>query len=111
VAARRRPANPDRLSVRANHPDHRHGSRVGPDRSGDGIGAQIHREAMGRRPRRPVRSPIRIGAAGAAVAVGAAVRGLAVRVRAGVQAVARGPVDVATRAEFAGIEWTSVALA
>ena len=110
VAARKRPANPDRLSVRASHhrdhraPHHR-GSRVGPARSGDGIGVRIHREATRLRPpRRPIRNLIRIGAGGAAVAVGGAVRGLAVRVRAGVQAVARGPVDVATRAEFAGIE-------
>jgi len=113
VAARKRPAKPDRLSVRASHPDHRvrghhHGSREGRARSAAGIDVRIHREATRHRPPRPpIRNPMRIGAAGAGVAGVAAVHGLAVRVRAGV----RGPADGSSRAEFAGIEWTSGALA
>jgi hypothetical protein len=98
VAARRRPANPDRRRVRVSHPDHRarhhrHGSREGPVRSAAGIGVQIHREATRRRPRPPIRNPIPIGAGGAGGVVEGAVLGLAVRVRAGVPPVIRGPAD------------------
>jgi len=117
AAARRRPANPDKPRDRVSHPGHRvrahrHGSREDPDRSADGSGAQIRREATCRhRPRRPTRNPIRIAAAGAGVVVVAAVHGLAVRVQAEVQAGLRGRADGSGRAEFGGIEWTSVALA
>ena len=99
AAARRRPANPDRRRDRGSHPDHRvrdhhHGSPEDPARSADGIGAQIHREATCRpHPRRPGRNPIRIGAAGAAGVVEAAVHVLAVRVQAAVQADLRGRAD------------------
>jgi hypothetical protein len=117
VAARKRPGSRDRRRGKASHPvhrgrGHRHGSRVGPARSAAGIGVQIHREATRRsRPRLPTRNPIRIGAGGAGGGVAGAVRGLAVRARVGVQAAVRGPADVSGRTEFAGIEWTSVALA
>ena len=117
AAARRRLANPDRHRDRASHPGHRvrhhhHGSPEDPDRSADGIGAQIRREAIRRhRPRSPTRSPIRIAAAGAGVVAEAAVHGLAVRVQAGVRVGLRRRADGSNRAEFAGIEWTSVALA
>ncbi|TMF30804.1 MAG: hypothetical protein E6I25_02610 [Chloroflexi bacterium] len=75
-------------------PDHHHGSREVPGRSADAIAAQIHREATCRpRPRRPGRNPIRIGAAGAAGVVEAAVHVLAVRVQAAVQADLRGRAD------------------
>ena len=117
AAARRRPANPDRHRERASHPghrvrDHHHGSPEDPDRSADGIGAQIRREETRRhRPRRPARNPIRIGAAGVGVVAGAAVHGLAVRVQAGVRVGLRRRAEGPNRAEFAGIEWTSVALA
>ena len=99
AAARRRPANPDRRRDRASHPghrvrDHRHGSPEDPDRSADGIGAQIRREATRRhRPRRPTPNPIQIGAAGAGVVVEGAVHGPAVRVQAAVQADLRGRAD------------------
>jgi len=92
-------ANPDRPRGRASQPghhvpDHRHGSQEVPGRSADAIAAQIHREATCRpRPRRPGRNPIRIGAAGAAGVVEAAVHVLAVRVQAAVQADLRGRAD------------------
>ncbi len=117
AAARRRRANPGRPRDKVSHPghrvrDHRHGRPADPDRSADGIGARIRREATRRhRPRRPTRNPIRIGAGGAGAVVEGVAHGLAVRAQAGVQAGLRRRADGSGRAQFAGIEWTSVALA
>jgi hypothetical protein len=117
VAAHRRVANPGRPSARASRPDQpvREDRRVSPeclDPSADGIGARIHPGATPRRrPRRPARHPIRIAAGGAGVGVEGVVQGLGVRVQAGARAGVRGQADVSGRTEFAGIEWTSVALA
>ena len=117
AAAHRRPANPDRPRDRLSHLDHharvhRHGRRGDLGRSADETGAQIHQEETRRhRPRRQTRNPIRIGAAGAGVVAEAAVHGLAVRVQAGVRVGLRRRADGSNPAEFAGIEWTSVALA
>jgi hypothetical protein len=117
VAAHKRVANPGRRRARASRPDHpvRERRRVSPahlDPSADGIGARIHRGATPRRrPRRPARHPIRIGAGGAGVVVEGAVQVLVVPAQAGVRAGVRGQAEVSGRTEFAGIEWTSVALA
>ena len=117
AAAHRRPANPDRPRDRLSHLDqrarvHRHGRRKDLGRSAEETGAQIHQEETRRhRPRRQTRNPIRIGAAGAGVVAEAAVHGLAVRVQAGVRVRLRRRADGSNRAEFAGIEWSSVALA
>jgi len=114
AAVRRRRANRDRCRARASSPDHperdhRNGRREGPCRSAAATAVPTRRgETRRRRHRHPARHPIRIGAGGAAVVVEGAVLALAVR---RVRAVVRGLADVSRRPEFAGIEWTSGALA
>ena len=118
VVARCRPANLHRHRSQASQhdppvQDRHHGSPAGPGRSAAATGAQIHREATRpRRPRRRTRNLIRTGAAVAGVVVEGAAPGRAVRrVKAAVRAVDRDPPEASQSAEFAGIEWTSGALA
>ena len=111
--------NPDKRRARASrlgHPvrDRRHGSRVRPGRSVAGTGAQIDRVETRRRPRRlPIRNPIRTGAGGAEGVVEGAAHGPAgLRIPVGRPILAMAQVRADVRAaEFAGIEWTSGALA
>jgi len=114
VAAPLPAASPGKLSARTSRRDHlarrgNHGSRARPGRRAAANGAQIHREEMRRlHLRLPTGNPIPIGAGGAGAVAEAADRGLVIRPA---RALVRGPAEGAQSAEFAGIEWTSGALA